>query len=605
MNFNNKIFLILFLWIIPLNNVFASSNLYVECPSSSEVGTIVDCGLFISSDIEISAVRTKLSVSNNLEFIEFKTDSSWQGNGDNGDIALYTYPNQIGQIKLGIISIKIKNNTNNQTGTMYFNDVYFYKADFSGLSGNSLSKTINVLVKVPLKNISLDKTTGTKNVGEIENLTVTYNPINTTDDKNVTWESSNESIAKVDSTGKVTAIAPGQATITAIVGGKTATYVVDVKQPLTSISLNKATGSLIAEREELLTVTYNPSNTTDNKTITWTTSDPNIATVADGYVKAISAGTATITATVGDKTATYELTVTPRIKLTSISLNKKIGQLNVGEDEDLVVTYNPTDTNDDKTVLWTTSNAEIATVNNGKVTAITPGKVTITATVGNKTASYTIDVKQPLTSIFLNKANGTLRVEGTETLTVTYNPSNTTDNKMVTWSSSDESIAKVENGKITALKVGEVTITATVGGKTAKYNLTVIEKETLQERFVKKGFKIKNSFVHGFKLEDSLTNIKNKVELEYTTTGSNTVISTGMQFKYNSEIFTAIVYGDLNGDGKINSADLLKMRQHLLGTSVLTGAYKEAGSIATGTTINSADLLRIRQHLLGQKLIEQ
>ena len=47
------------------------------------------------------------------------------------------------------------------------------------------------------------------------------------------------------------------------------------------------------------------------------------------------------------------------------------------------------------------------------------------------------------------------------------------------------------------------------------------------------------------------------------------------------------------------------MRQHLLGTNILTGAYKEAGSIATGTTINSADLLRIRQHLLGQKLIEQ
>lgn len=145
MKINNKIFLILFLWIIPLNNVFASSNLYVECPSSSGVGTTVDCGLFISSDIEISAVRTKLSVSNNLEFIEFKTDSSWQGNGDNGDISLYTYPNQIGKIKLGIISIKIKDNTNTQTGTMYFNDVYFYKADFSRLSGNSLSKNIKIL----------------------------------------------------------------------------------------------------------------------------------------------------------------------------------------------------------------------------------------------------------------------------------------------------------------------------------------------------------------------------------------------------------------------------------------------------------------------------
>lgn len=145
MKFNKKIFLMLFLWIIPLKNVFASSNLYVECPSGSGVGTTVDCGLFISSDIEISAVRTKLSVSNNLEFIGFKTDSSWQGNGDNGDIALYTYPNQIGQIKLGIISIKIKDNTNNQTGTMYFNDVYFYKADFSGLSVSPLSKNIKIL----------------------------------------------------------------------------------------------------------------------------------------------------------------------------------------------------------------------------------------------------------------------------------------------------------------------------------------------------------------------------------------------------------------------------------------------------------------------------
>jgi len=139
----------------------------------------------------------------------------------------------------------------------------------------------------------------------------------------------------------------------------------------------------------------------------------------------------------------------------------------------------------------------------------------------------------------------------------------------------------------------------------ATYKLTVIDKETLQEKFVKNGFKIKNSFVHGFKFEESLINIKNKIGLDYTTTDDNKVIATGIQFKYNSEIFTAVVYGDLNGDGKINSADLLKMRQHLLGTSVLSGAYKEAGSIATGTTINSADLLRIRQHLLGQKLIEQ
>ena len=63
-------------------------------------------------------------------------------------------------------------------------------------------------------------------------------------------------------------------------------------------------------------------------------------------------------------------------------------------------------------------------------------------------------------------------------------------------------------------------------------------------------------------------------------------------------------YLDLNGDTKINSADLLKMRQHLLGKYILKGPYKEAAMIATGKTINSADLLRIRQHLLGTKLIK-
>lgn len=129
------------------------------------------------------------------------------------------------------------------------------------------------------------------------------------------------------------------------------------------------------------------------------------------------------------------------------------------------------------------------------------------------------------------------------------------------------------------------------------------EKLSLFESFISKGYKVTNNFMHGFKLEDLLSSIKQSIGIDFTSSGS--VVTTGTEFKYNDETVTAVIYGDLNGDGKINSADLLKMRQHLLGTSVLSGAYKEAASIATGTTINSADLLRIRQHLLGTKLIEQ
>jgi len=402
-------------------------------------------------------------------------------------------------------------------------------------------------------------------------------------------------------------INPGEATIT--IKGKlnykgTIVKKFNIVNPLENISLNKSSSIKKIGEIETLIVTYNPANTTDVKTIKWTTSDNKIATVDNnGNVKAIAPGKATITATVGNKTATYVIDV--KSPLVRISLNKTSGQLNVGQEQDLVVTYNPSNTTDSKTVIWTTSDNKIATVNNGKVKAIAPGKVTITAKVGEKLATYNLEVKLPLVSISLNKTSGQLNVIQEQDLVVTYNPSNTTDNKTVIWTTSDNKIATVNNGKVKAIAPGNITITAKVGDKIATYKLTVIAKETLQNSLVTKGFKIKNNFVHGFKLGDSLISIKNKIGLNYTSIGSNTLIATGIQFKYNSELFTVVVYGDLNGDGKINSADLLKMRQHLLGTSVLNGVYKEAGSIATGTTINSADLLRIRQHLLGQKSINQ
>lgn len=99
------------------------------------------------------------------------------------------------------------------------------------------------------------------------------------------------------------------------------------------------------------------------------------------------------------------------------------------------------------------------------------------------------------------------------------------------------------------------------------------------------------------------------INIDYKTVNNRQVLYTGgkTRITYGSTIYseyTNIVVGDINGDGTINSADLLKIRQHLLRTNTLTGAYFLSSDINYDNTINSADLLRVRQHLLGNKPIE-
>ena len=99
------------------------------------------------------------------------------------------------------------------------------------------------------------------------------------------------------------------------------------------------------------------------------------------------------------------------------------------------------------------------------------------------------------------------------------------------------------------------------------------------------------------------------VNIDYKEIDNKKILYTGgkTRIMHNTDLykeFTNVVIGDINGDGKINSADLLKIRQHLLGTNVLNGAYFLSSDINYDNTINSADLLRVRQHLLGLKLIK-
>ena len=244
--------------------------------------------------------------------------------------------------------------------------------------------------------------------------------------------------------------------------------------PVKGISLNKTSTTLTVGSSETLTATVIPDNATD-KSVTWATSNASVATVADGMVTAVAPGSATITVTANDGsgvTATCTVTVTQ--PTTGVTLNKVNTTLAVGSSETLTATVYPLDATD-KSVMWKTSNAAVATVANGTVTAVAPGTATITVTSSNgSTATCEVTVIQPTTGVTLNKTSTTLTAGSTERLTATVAPDNATD-KSVTWTTSNANVATVTDGVVYAVNAGTATITVTTtdGAKTATCEVTV------------------------------------------------------------------------------------------------------------------------------------
>lgn len=169
-----------------------------------------------------------------------------------------------------------------------------------------------IFFNVRVSSVSLNKSSLSLAVGSSETLTATVSP-ETAGNKNVTWMSDHPEIASVNN-GKVTAVKVGSATITVttVDGRKTATCAVTVTPvKVTGVTLNKTTTSIVKGNTEKLTATVAPSNATD-KTVSWTSDHPEFATVENGTVTAVAAGSAviTVTTTDGKKTATCTVTVT-------------------------------------------------------------------------------------------------------------------------------------------------------------------------------------------------------------------------------------------------------------------------------------------------------
>lgn len=341
-----------------------------------------------------------------------------------------------------------------------------------------LEATYKVTVQeVKLTGIKLDKETATIHRGDSTQLKVTYEPENTTEDRTVTWSSSDTSKVTVDGNGKVTGVAVGGADITATVGNFTATCKVTVDAPLKQILPDPATISLVKGQSTVLKHTLVPEDTTDSKEVSYMSSDQMVASVdADGTVKAIAKGTATITL-IGANNVKAEVPVTvTEVPINEVILDKVNTVVEKGATVELTADVNSDTTDDNKTITWSVEDKKVATVN--KTTTTAGEKVTVTAVAGGTTtiiakawngtyATCEITVPIHLEGIELATPGEPILRGKTATLEVKYNPENMMDDVTLAWESSDPEVATVDSatGKITAKAEGETEITVTASTK--------------------------------------------------------------------------------------------------------------------------------------------
>ena len=201
-----------------------------------------------------------------------------------------------------------------------------------------------------------------------------------------------------------------------------------------------------------------------------------------------SLNTGEYTLKVDGGTLTGDVTGTVNYKVTGVTLNKDSLTIDVGCSETLTAAITP-DNATNKNVTWSSDNQNVATVDaNGNVTAVGAGtaQITVTTADGSFTDTCQVTVNAatvPVTGVTLDKAELHLDVGDSETLTAAITPDNATD-KAVRWTSSNPSVATVNNGEVTAVGAGEATITVTTAGGsfTDTCEVTVTVREDAPDR---------------------------------------------------------------------------------------------------------------------------
>lgn len=330
---------------------------------------------------------------------------------------------------------------------------------------NIISKMITVTVKQKAQSISIDNQPDEIYLKNSYQLNYTVLPADTTD-KSVTYSSSNNEVATIDSSGLITPISKGRTTITVTANDGSAvskSFEIEINQYVEYVTSAKNELTLYTNEYESLAINVLPADA-NNQELEFTSSDNMIANVnAYGKVTAVKAGTAVITITAKDGSNSFAtVLVTVKQYAESINVSESQVELPIENTYQIVPAVFPNDSTD-KRVTYTSSDENILTVDeNGLVTALGLGKARIIITaIDRNTVSQEVNftVKRLISDIVISEDTPSEVYTGQKISIVCDVQPSDASNQALEYTSSDENIAMIdENGNITGLKEGTATI---------------------------------------------------------------------------------------------------------------------------------------------------
>ena len=330
-------------------------------------------------------------------------------------------------------------------------------------------KYATIIEEIPVKGVSIGKPEECVYVGDRFKPDVAIVPENALN-RNYTLKSLDEGVAALDDEGFVVLKSYGKARIQATTedGGYTDVCEFDVYEHTVGIRLEAEQARVRKGGRLTLAAVAMPEGKTDGRLV-WSSSDGSVASVdEEGVVSGKSKGEAVITVTAIDGGYTAECRMRVYQPVTELRMDNRSMTVDTGKDIQLTATILPYDA-DNKNIVWSSDNPDVADVNGkGVVTGVKAGQTVIRATSEDEGISdfCVVTVNQPVTGVSLSKSELSFsKIGDAEQLVASVQPADAT-NKELNWSSSDESVAIVSNGRVLCSGYGTaiVYVTTVDGG---------------------------------------------------------------------------------------------------------------------------------------------